>query len=45
MRVEHYRRGEQGFEMQVSKDAVDELRFDAVDFGIPLARVYFGVAL
>ena len=43
MRVEHYRRSEAGFEFEVLKVAGDRLHFDAVDFGIALAQVYFGV--
>ncbi|MEQ1717558.1 MAG: Uma2 family endonuclease [Hyphomicrobium sp.] len=43
MRVEHYRRGEAGFEFDVLKSADDSLHFDAVDFDITLAQVYFGI--
>ncbi len=43
MRVEHYRRDEAGFEFEVLKSAEDRLHLDAVDFGIALAQVYFGV--
>jgi Uma2 family endonuclease len=45
MRVEHYRRGEQGFELDVLKRAEETLHLEAVDFRIDLARVYFGVTL
>jgi len=43
MRVEHYRRGEQGFELEVLKRPDDVLHFEAVEFRIDLARVYFDV--
>jgi Uma2 family endonuclease len=45
MRVEHYRRGEQGFEVDALKRPEDVLHLEAVDFRIDLARVYFGVTL
>jgi Uma2 family endonuclease len=45
MRVEHYRRGEQGFELEVLKRPEDELHFEAVEFRIALTRIYFDVAL
>ena len=45
MRVEHYRRGEQGFELDVLKRPEDALHFEAVEFGIDLARIYFDVTL
>jgi Uma2 family endonuclease len=45
MRVEHYRRGEQGFDLDVLKRPEETLHFEAVDFHIDLARVYFGVTL
>jgi Uma2 family endonuclease len=45
MRVEHYRRGEQGFELDVLKRPEETLHLEAVDFRIDLARVYFGVTL
>ena len=32
-----------GFELEVLKAAGDTLHFDAVDFGLKLDRVYFGV--
>ena len=41
MRVEHYRRGETGFELEVLKAASDVLHFEAVDFKLDLAQVYF----
>jgi Uma2 family endonuclease len=43
MRVEHYRRAEQGFELEVLTRAEQTLRFQAVEFDIDLARIYFGV--
>jgi Uma2 family endonuclease len=45
MRVEHYRRGEQGFELDVLKSPEDLLHFEAVDFRIDLASIYFGVTV
>jgi Uma2 family endonuclease len=41
MRVEHYRRAEQGFDLEVLKQAQEILHFEAVEFRIDLARVYF----
>jgi Uma2 family endonuclease len=43
MRVEHYRRGDDGWEVGILVDPADELRFDSLGFGLTLARVYFGV--
>jgi Uma2 family endonuclease len=43
MRVEHYRRGEQGFELEVLKRLEDSLHFEAVEFRMDLARAYFDV--
>jgi Uma2 family endonuclease len=40
-RVEHYRRIETGWEIDVLKTPADLLRFDAVGFSIDLATVYF----
>lgn len=45
MRVEHYRRKETGFELEVLKTSAQKLRFEAVDFAIALEQVYFGVEL
>ncbi len=45
MRVEHYRRIEQGFELEVLKLTDDALHFEAVDFRIELARIYFDVTV
>jgi hypothetical protein len=45
VRVEHYRRGEQGFELDVLKRPDDVLHFEAVEFRIDLARVYFDVTV
>jgi Uma2 family endonuclease len=45
VRVEHYRRGEQGFELDVLKRPDDALHFEAVEFRIDLARVYFDVTV
>lgn len=43
MRVEHYRRTEQGWDLEVLTRPEDSLRFDSVDFEIDLDRVYFDV--
>ena len=43
MRVEHYRRTDTGFELEVLKVPGDKLQFEAVEFGLTLERVYFGV--
>jgi Uma2 family endonuclease len=45
MRVEHYRRGEQGFELDVLKRPEETLHFEAVGFRIGLARIYCDVTL
>lgn len=45
MRVEHYRRAEADFEMEVLKVAGGLLHFEAVDFRIGLERVYFDMAV
>lgn len=45
MRVEHYRRTETGFDLQALKLPADVLHFEAIEFGITLATVYFGVEL
>jgi Uma2 family endonuclease len=45
MRLEHYRRGEQGFELEVLTRPEEVLRLEAVDFRFDLARVYFGVTV
>ena len=45
MRVEHYRRGEQGFELEVLKRPEEALHFEAVEFRIELARIFFDVTL
>jgi Uma2 family endonuclease len=45
MRVEHYRRGEQGFELEVLTQSGDVARFEAVEFHIDLARIYFDVTI
>ena len=44
-RVEHYRRGEQGFELEVLTRPEDIVHFEAVEFRIDLARVYFDVTI
>ena len=44
-RVEHYRRGEQGFELEVLTRPEDVVRFEAVEFRIDLARIYFDVTV
>lgn len=45
MRVEHYRRSEHGFDLEVLITAASTLTLEAVDFQIDLARVYFDVAV
>jgi len=45
MRVEHYRRGEQGFDLDVLKRPDEALHFEAIEFRIDLARVYFDVTV
>jgi Uma2 family endonuclease len=45
MRVEHYRRSEQGFEFEVLKRPEETLHFEAVELRIDLTRIYFDVAL
>ena len=45
MRVEHYRRGETGFELEVLKVGSDLLYFEAVDFKLELDKVYFDVSV
>jgi len=42
-RVEHYRRAEQGFELEVLTRPEDIIHFEAVEFRIDLARIYFDV--
>ena len=44
-RVEHYRRGEQGFELEVLTRPEDVVRSEAVEFRIDLARIYFDVTV
>ena len=43
MRIEHYRRTDTGFEFEVLKLPRDDLHFEAADFRMPVAQVYFGV--
>ncbi len=45
MRIEHYRRAEQGFELEVLKRPEDKLHFEAVEFRLALDRVYFDVVV
>jgi len=45
MRVEHYRRSEHGFELDVLKHPEEVLYLEAVEFRIDLARIYFDVTL
>lgn len=45
MRVEHYRRAEQGFELEVLKRPEGALYFEAVEFRIDLARIYFDLTV
>jgi Uma2 family endonuclease len=44
-RVEHYRRAEQGFELEVLTRPEDIVHFEAVEFRIDLARIYFDVTI
>jgi Uma2 family endonuclease len=44
-RVEHYRRAEQGFELEVLTRLEDVVHFEAVEFRIDLARIYFDVTV
>ena len=44
-RVEHYRRGEQGFELEVLTRPADVVHFEAVEFRIELASIYFDVTI
>jgi Uma2 family endonuclease len=43
MRVEHYRRDERGFELDVLKRPEEVLHLEAVGFRIDLARIYFDI--
>jgi len=45
VRIEHYRRSEQGWAHETLTAPGQILHFEAVDFGIELTRVYFGTAL
>ncbi len=45
MRVEHYRRTDRGFELDVLKTATDRLELEAVGFVLDLERIYFDVGL
>jgi Uma2 family endonuclease len=45
MRVEHYRRSEQGFDLEVLTTLAHNLSLEAVDFKIELARVYFDLGV
>ncbi len=45
MRIEHYRRAEQGFELEVLKRPEDKLHFEAVEFQLALDRVCFDVVV
>ena len=45
VRIEHYHRGEQGWDREILKAPDQLLNFEAVDFRIDLARVYFGTGL
>lgn len=41
-RVEHYRRTETGFDLEVLTEAGQTLELDAVAFGIAVGTIYFG---
>jgi Uma2 family endonuclease len=43
MRIEHYRKTEQGWEREILLRADDELALEAIGFRIGLAQAYFGV--
>ena len=43
MRVEHYRRGEQGFELEVLTQPGQALVFEAIECRMDVARIYFDV--
>jgi Uma2 family endonuclease len=43
MRVEHYRRTDEGWPLEVLTGTDDVLTFEAVRFSIPLQRIYLGV--
>ena len=45
MRVEHYRRTDTGFELEVLKTATESLELEAVGFALDLQRIYFGIDL
>ena len=45
MRVEHYRRTDEGWPLEVLTDPDDLLTFEAVRFSISLQQIYFGVEL
>ena len=45
MRVEHYRRAEQGFELEVLTQPDAVAHFEAVEFRIDLTRIYFDVTI
>jgi Uma2 family endonuclease len=45
MRVEHYRRAEQGFELEVLTQPDAVVHFEAVEFRIDLTRIYFDVTI
>lgn len=45
MRVEHYRRRDEGFDFEALTRPDDVLHFEAVDFRIGLETIYFGVDL
>ena len=43
MRVEHYRRADQGIELEVLKTAAATLQLEAVGFALDLEQIYLGV--
>jgi Uma2 family endonuclease len=45
MRVEHYHRSEQGFDLEVFTTPANTLTLEAIDFSVDLARVYFDVGV
>jgi hypothetical protein len=45
MRAEHYRRTDEGWQLQVLTNPDEILLFEAVAFSIAMEQVYFGVEL
>ena len=43
MRIEHYRKTDTGWELEVLTRGGQNLSFEAVGFELPFERIYFGV--